>query len=141
MHLEHVKWKYKLFRGKINFPLKSAAGQALLYGGLTWSHSFDSQYIFSLGLFTKENGLGGRVEGLKPNVPNQEDELHNSRETRPMLCAKIKDCKYVYFGPISYSSVMLHAGTFYHSFLLFKSLYGCHRCCYYTGLLLFFMCC
>uniref|UniRef100_A0A8R7QY56 Uncharacterized protein n=1 Tax=Triticum urartu TaxID=4572 RepID=A0A8R7QY56_TRIUA len=57
VHLQHVKWSI-LFRGKINFPLKSAAGHTLLYDGVTWSHSFDSRYIFSLGLFTKENDLG-----------------------------------------------------------------------------------
>ena len=73
---------------------------------------------FFCRLFTKENGLGGRVEGLKPNVPNQEDDPHNSPETRPALCAKIEDPKYVYFGPISYSSVMLQALFIIHFYYL-----------------------
>ena len=81
---------------------------------------------FICRLVTKENGLRWRAKGLKPNVPNQQDDPHNSCEKRPTLCAKI---------------VVLHADTFYHSFLLFKSLYGCHRCYYYMDLLLFFMCC
>ncbi|XP_037476653.1 uncharacterized protein LOC119354052 [Triticum dicoccoides] len=49
---------YKLFRGKINFPLKSAAGHALLYDGLIWSHSFDSRCIFSFGGGARWGGKG-----------------------------------------------------------------------------------
>ncbi|XBH83879.1 hypothetical protein VPH35_072194 [Triticum aestivum] len=92
-------------------------------------------------LFTKENCFRRRVEDLKINVANQDDDLHNSWETRPTLCAcMIDDHRYVYFAQRSYSSVLLHACTFYHPFLLFNSLYGHHRC-YYRDVSVFFMRC
>ena len=103
-----------------------------------WFDFINLIWSFFCRLFTKENGLGWRVEGLKPNVPNQEDDPHNSPETRPTLCvpARLKIPDILLFSMILHHCIA-SCRSLYHSFLLFKSLDGCHRC-YYRDVALYF---